>query len=183
MDLAVVLRTGLQCVFLVAWLGSFQHGFSQEFRAGAAKAKITPEELGWLGGYGHRNRPAEGVAADLWTRALALEDKLGHRRVLVSTDIHIFTRSQHREIAEAVRKRHGIEERDLMLIATHTHSGPALPRGFDPGISWGLNQDEMRKLHAASDRVREQTLDAIARALSDLQPARLSFGRGKLRSG
>jgi hypothetical protein len=103
--------------------------------------------------------------------------------VLVSTDIHIFTRELHREIADTVRKRHGLEERDLMLFATHTHSGPALPRGFDPGISWGLNEEEMRKLCATSDRVRDQTLDAIARALSDLQPARLSFGRGKAAFG
>ena len=167
----------------IVWPGALEHGFSAEFRAGAAKAKITPEELGWLGGYGHRNRPAEGVAADLWTRALALEDKLGNRHVLVSTDIHIFTREHHREIVETVRKRHGLEERDVMLFATHTHSGPALPRGFDPGISWGLNEDEMRKLHAASDRVRDQTLDAIAQALADLQPARLSFGRGKAAFG
>jgi len=170
-------------IVLVTWLGAFQHGLSAEFRAGAAKAKITPEELGWLGGYGHRNRPAEGVAADLWTRALALEDKAGHRCVLVSTDIHIFSREQHREIVEIVRKRHGLEERDVMLIATHTHSGPALPRGFDPGISWGLDEGEMRKLLASSDRVRDQTLDVIARALSDLQPARLSFGRGKAEFG
>jgi hypothetical protein len=127
--------------------------------------------------------PQRGVAADLWTRALALEDKARHRRVLVSTDIHIFTREQHREIVATVRKRHGLEERDVMLIATHTHSGPALPRGFDPGISWGLNEGEMRKLYAASDRVRDQTLNAIARALSDLQPARLSFGRGKAAFG
>jgi len=182
-NLALGLPSGFHSIILIALLGSFQLGFSQEFRAGAAKAKITPEELGWLGGYGHRNRPAEGVAADLWTRALALEDKAKHRRVLVSTDIHIFTREQHREIVEAVRKRHGIEERDLMLIATHTHSGPALPRGFDPGISWGLNQDEMRKLNVASDRVRDQTLDAITRALADLQPAKLSFGRGKASFG
>lgn len=167
----------------IACLGSRQHGLSQEFRAGAAKAKITPEELGWLGGYGHRNRPAEGVASDLWTRALALADKRGQRRVLVSTDIHIYTRELHREIVETVRKRHGLAERDVMLFATHTHSGPALPSGFDPGISWGLNEEEMRKLRTASDRVRDQTLDAIARALLDLQPARLSFGRGKAAFG
>jgi hypothetical protein len=177
------LRRRIQFMVFLVWLGWFQRGFSQEFRAGAAKAKITPDELGWLGGYGHRNRPAEGVAADLWTRVLALEDKQGHRRVLVSADIHIFTRSQHREIVKAVRKRHRLEEADLMLIATHTHSGPALPRGFDPGISWGLNQDEMRKLHAASDRIQDQTLDAIEKALSDLQPARLSFGRGSATFG
>ena len=179
----VVFALGQVIAIVFSCLGAFQHGLSAEFRAGAAKAKITPEELGWLGGYGHRNRPAEGVAADLWTRALALEDKAGHRRVLVSADIHIFTREQHREIVEIVRKRHGLEERDVMLIATHTHSGPALPRGFDPGISWGLNEEEMRKLRASSDRVRDQTLDVIARALSDLQPARLSFGRGKAEFG
>jgi neutral ceramidase len=173
MDAFFAPRRGMALIVLIAGLGSFQHGFSEEFRAGTAKAKITPEKLGWLGGYGHRNKPAEGVAADLWARALALEDKRGHRRVLVSADIHTLTRKQHREIVEAARRRFGLEESELMLIATHTHGGPALPKGFDPGISWGLNEDEMRKLHAASDRIRDQILDAMARALADLQPARL----------
>ena len=92
---------------LIVWLGLFQHGYAQDFRAGTARAKITPEELGWLGGYGHRNRPAEGVAAELWARALALEDNQGHRCILVNADIHIFTRRLHREIVEAARKRFG----------------------------------------------------------------------------
>jgi hypothetical protein len=70
-----------------------------------------------------------------------------------------------------------------MLIATHTHSGPALPEGFDPVISWGLDERELHKLRAAADRIRDQTLDAMARALSSLRPARLSFGRGEARFG
>jgi neutral ceramidase len=164
---------------LIVWLGLFQHGYAQELRAGAARAKITPEELGWLGGYGHRNRPAEGVAAELWARALALEDNQGHRCILVNADIHIFTRRLHREIVEAARKRFGLEQGEVMLIATHTHSGPALPEGFDPVISWGLDERELRKLRAAADRIRDQTLDTMARALSGLHPARLSFGRGE----
>jgi len=176
-------RRQLALTVLTAWLCLFQYGNSQEFRVGTARAKITPEESGWLGGYGHRNRPAEGVAADLWARALALEDKLGHRRVLVNADIHIFTRRLHREIVEAARKRFGLEQGEVMLIATHTHSGPALPEGFDPIISWGLDEREMRKLQAAADRIRDQTVDAMARALSGLRPARLSFGRGEARFG
>jgi neutral ceramidase len=177
------LRLGMGFVILLAWTGSIQTGFSQEFRAGSAKAKITPEELGWLGGYSHRNRPAEGVAADLWTRVLALKDRQGRSRVLVNADIHIFTRHQHQEIVKAARERFGIQESELMLIATHTHSGPALPSGFEPAISWDLNEGEMRKLHAAADRIRDQILDAMARALSDMQPARLAFGRGEARFG
>jgi hypothetical protein len=168
---------------LIVWLGLLQHGSAQEFRAGTARAKITPEELGWLGGYGHRNRPAEGVAADLWARALALEDDRGHRCVLVNADIHIFTRSLHREIVEAARERFGLGQDQVLLVATHTHSGPALPEGFDPVISWGLDGRALRKLRAAADRVRDQALDAMARALAGLRPARLSFGRGEARFG
>ena len=176
-------RRQLAIIFVIAWLGLVQNGNSQEFRVGTARAKITPEESGWLGGYGHRNRPAEGLAADLWARALALEDKLGRRRVLVNADIHIFTRRLHREIVEAAQNRFGLEQSEVMLIATHTHNGPALPEGFDPIISWGLDEREMRKLHAAADRIRDQTLDAMAGALSGLRPARLSFGRGEARFG
>jgi neutral ceramidase len=182
-DPPVQSRRYLAITFLIAWLGLFQDGYSQEFRAGTARAKITPEEYGWLGGYGHRNRPAEGVAADLWARALALEDTAGHRRVLVNADIHIFTRRLHREIVEAARKQFGLEQGDVMLIATHTHSGPALPDGFDPVISWGLDERELRKLRTTADRIRDQTLAAIARALAGLRPARLSFGRGEARFG
>ncbi|MFO0889507.1 MAG: neutral/alkaline non-lysosomal ceramidase N-terminal domain-containing protein [Isosphaeraceae bacterium] len=173
----------LALLVLCAWLGLVQDGSAQGFRAGTARAKITPEEPGWLGGYGHRNRPAEGTAADLWTRALALEDGRGKRCVLVVADIHIFTRRLHREILETARRKLGLERDEVMLIATHTHSGPALPEGFDPIISWGLDERELRKLRAAADRIRDQTLDAMARAISNLQPARLSFGRGEARFG
>jgi hypothetical protein len=173
----------LAVAVLIIWLGLLPHGYAQEFKAGTARAKITPEEPGWLGGYGHRNRPAEGVAADLWARALALEDNQGHRCILANADIHIFTRRLHQEIVQAARKRFGLEQGDVMLIATHTHSGPALPEGFDPIISWGLDQRELRKLNTAADRIRDQTLDAMARALSSLRPARLSFGHGEARFG
>jgi hypothetical protein len=182
-DPSVRWRRQLALAILAAWLGSFQHAGSQEFRAGTARAKITPEEFGWLGGYGHRNRPAEGVAGDLWARVLALQDKLGHRYVLVSADIHIFTRGMHREIVEQARKRFGLDQAEVMLIATHTHNGPALPEGFDPIISWGLDDREMRKLRAAADRVRDQALEAMEGALSRLRPAQLSFGHGAAHFG
>jgi hypothetical protein len=176
-------RRRLTFTALFVWLAVFQTGAAQEFRAGTARAKITPQELGWLGGYGHRNRPAEGIAADLWARALALEDEKGQRCVLVNADIHIFTRRLHREIVETARRRFGLEQSEVMLIATHTHSGPALPEGFDPFISWGLDDQEMRKLRAAADQIRDQTLDAMGQALSGLRPARLSIGHGEARFG
>jgi hypothetical protein len=47
----------LMFTVLIVWLGLFQHGYAQELRAGAARAKITPEELGWLGCGSSRPRP------------------------------------------------------------------------------------------------------------------------------
>jgi hypothetical protein len=182
-DASGIWPRGLTFIVLIVCLGVFGRGYAQEFNAGAARAKITPEEPGWLGGYGHRNRPAEGVAAELWARALALEDNHGHRCVLVNADIHIFTRRLHQEIVQSARKRLGLEPSEVMLIATHTHSGPALPEGFDPVISWGLDEQAQKKLRAAADRIRDQTLDAMARALASLRPARLSFGRGEAHFG
>src|SRR5262249_19988647 len=76
-----------------------------------------------------------------------------------------------------------LEERELMLVATHTHSGPALPEGFDPLICWDLTDAETRTLRATADQIRDGILDAMARALGDLQPARLWFGRGEARFG
>jgi hypothetical protein len=168
---------------IIACLAPIPKACAQTFRAGTARAKITPEELGWLGGYGHRSRPAEGVAAELWTRALALEDQHGHRCVVVNADIHIFTRRLHREIVAAARQRFGLEQADVMLVATHTHSGPALPEGFDPIISWGLREQELKKLQAAADRIRDQVLAAMAAALSQLRTARLSVAHGEARFG
>jgi hypothetical protein len=179
---AAGLRWGVRLCLLLAWAAAVPV-YSQEFRAGTAKVKITPDELGWLGGYGHRNKPAEGVAAELWARALALEDKQGQRSVLVSADIHIVPRRLHREITEAARKAFGLGEDQLMLVATHTHSGPSLPDGFDPLICWDLTDQDMRTLRATANRIRERILDAIGRALANLQPARLSFGRGEARFG
>ncbi|HXK62378.1 MAG TPA: neutral/alkaline non-lysosomal ceramidase N-terminal domain-containing protein [Acidobacteriota bacterium] len=168
----------------VCWAASMQGELaSGVFRVGTARAKITPEENGWMGGYSHRNRPAEGTAADLWMRVVAFEDSQGRRRVLVNADIHIFPRRMHKEIVSLCETRYGVREHELMLIATHNHSGPALPEGFDPYINWGLDEEQMRKIRSASDFIRDRILDSIGVALSNPLPARLSFRRGKASLG
>ena len=56
------------------------------WRAGAAKAVITPKEAIWMAGYASRTSPANGTLHELYVRALALEDNHGHQAVIVSTD-------------------------------------------------------------------------------------------------
>ena len=55
------------------------------WKAGVAKAIITPEKGVWLAGYGSKRAP-DGKLHDLWMKALALEDPKGNRVVLVTSD-------------------------------------------------------------------------------------------------
>ncbi len=50
------------------------------WKAGIAKAVITPEKSVWLAGYGTK-RPPDGKLHDLWMKALALEDDAGRRAI------------------------------------------------------------------------------------------------------
>ena len=58
-----------------------------EWKVGLARVKITPEQPVHLAGYASRTHPFDKVAADLFAKALALEDRQGHTAVLVTTDL------------------------------------------------------------------------------------------------
>ena len=47
------------------------------WKAGTAKADITPNTPIWMAGYGGRTKPSEGTLHPLWAKALALEDAKG----------------------------------------------------------------------------------------------------------
>jgi len=152
------------------------------FRAGTAKIKITPSELGWLLCY-DRHQKAEAVEADLWVRALALEDAGGGRGVLVSAEILGFPPSLARSIREEARRRFGLADGRLLLSATHTHNGPVMPDRPSLEIYHGFTEEETRPVHAYANVFRARVLEAIDRALSGLRPARLSWARGRATFG
>jgi hypothetical protein len=49
------------------------HAAEALWKAGVARANITPTQLLWLAGYGGRDKPADGTVMDLWIKVLALE--------------------------------------------------------------------------------------------------------------
>src|SRR5262245_24397689 len=58
-----------------------------EWKVGLAQVKITPDKPVFLSGYGSRTKPFEKVVADLFVKAMVLEDRAGHRAVLVTSDL------------------------------------------------------------------------------------------------
>src|SRR6478672_8067336 len=94
------------------------------WKAGAASVKITPEKSMWMAGYASRTKPSEGVELDLFAKALVLEDADGNRLALVTMDLIGIPQKLRAIVEEACAKQHRIPPENLVLNASHTHSGP-----------------------------------------------------------
>ena len=87
---------------------------------------ITPQKPLWMAGYASRTRPSEGVAQDLYAKALALGDPTGKRAVLVTSDLLGFPAEVSHNIAVRVEQKHHLTRPQLLLSSSHTHSGPVI---------------------------------------------------------
>lgn len=143
------------------------------WKAGAAAVDITPAGPVWLAGYGARNRPSEGVAQRIFTKALALEDADGATFILVTADIIGIPRAVRDGVEQAARSRHGLAPASILLSASHTHSGPA-------PYAYGVPDPEYaRKGEDYGRMLQDRILEAIAAALARREPARLMFSHAR----
>jgi len=143
-------------------------------RAGTARARITPTEPVMMAGYGSRNKPSEGVAADLWARALAIDDGTGARKVLLTADIIGFGPVLSRAIKSEAKAKYGLGEADLLLVGSHTHSGPVISER-----TLVDHPEQVKVRDAYVDGLRVAILRIIGEALGALAPARLEWARGR----
>jgi neutral ceramidase len=150
-----------------------------EWKAGIAVQVITPEQPMWMAGYANRNKPAEGKLTELYVKALALEDPHGGRLVLLTSDLVGIPRSLSDPVAEEVRKRTGLPRERLMLTVSHTHCGPVLRDSLH--TMYDMPPDEAAKIGPYTEKLKGWMIDVIVRALDDLKPARLSYGKGTAR--
>src|SRR5687767_14512593 len=108
----------------VALAGS-AHGQEPVWKAGVARAIITPEKGVWLAGYGTK-RPPDGKLHDLWMKALALEDSTGNRMVLVTSDFQGVPKEMSDRVFEQLLKKLKLERHQVMFTFSHNHCGPRL---------------------------------------------------------
>ena len=139
---------------------------------GVASVKITPERPVPMAGYAARTKPFDQVEADIFAKAMALEDAEGHRAVLVTSDLIGFTAGVAEGICARVNEKTGLKREQILLNASHTHAGPALAMTPKSDDAESLRTVEYTR------KLQDQVADMIVRALADLQPARLSAGEG-----
>jgi hypothetical protein len=171
------LRSRIIWVLVVALLaGSLFAADQPLWRAGTAKADITPTQPIWLAGYGTRTKPAEGKEMSLWIKALALEDARGHRAIILTSDLLGIPQSTYRHTCAALKEKFALEPDQILLSASHTHCGPVLRGALRDAYSVDAAQIAMIEAYTAD--LEAKIVETVGQALANLAPARLAAGQG-----
>lgn len=166
--LAVVPALLLVCVMLPA------AAQDAEWLIGMASVKITPDKPMELAGYANRVALFTGVTSDLHAKALALQDKDGHRALLITADILGFPRKVTDEVCAEITKRTGLPREAMLLNGSHTHAGPVMTSR----ISIDTSDETWARVNAYTAVFHRKVVDMALKAMDDMQPAKLSWGTG-----
>jgi hypothetical protein len=147
-----------------------------EWKVGVARVKITPEYPLYMAGYASRTRPFEKVTADLYAKALALEDKQGHVGVIVTTDLIGLAAAVADPICQRLAEKAGLKREQILLNSSHIHTGPSL--GLDRLPSEGVAEGDRQRTIAYTKHLQDQIVDLVMKALEKREPANLSWGSG-----
>lgn len=147
------------------------------WKAGTARANITPTEPLWLAGYGGRDRPAEGTLQPVWAKALALEDAAGRRGVVVTTDLCGLSKASCDRVRDLIHRSAGLTAAEVLLTSTHNHCSPVTSDSLMD--YYPLDGAAWEEVHRYTRRVEEQLAEIAATALSTCEPVTLHAGSGR----
>ncbi|HEY1859244.1 MAG TPA: neutral/alkaline non-lysosomal ceramidase N-terminal domain-containing protein [Gemmataceae bacterium] len=147
-----------------------------DWKVGLAQIKITPEHPVLMSGYASRTKPFEKVAADLYVKAMVLEDRDGHRGVIVTSDLLGFPADVAEPLCERLEKKAGLKREQILLNSAHVHSGPQLSLKDPPKDD--VNSGEKLRTVEYTRQLQDKVVEVVAQATEHLEPARLSWGGG-----
>jgi hypothetical protein len=124
------------------------------FKAGTAKADITPPPGIAMWGYGDRKGPSQGTRDPLWARVLVLDDG--------TTPVALVTLDLGRTFGPAqmdwVRQR--VRPVQVIFNASHTHSGPVIDEEYPGGRVPDWEQKALERITAAIQQAYAARVEA-----------------------
>ena len=157
-------------LFNVTASGDQQPG-TKGWKAGVARAVITPQEPIWMAGYGSRDHPSEGTLVDLWAKVLAIEDAKGKKVVLITTDLLGIPRKMSDHIRDQIAIKYGLTKSQIILSSSHTHTGPVLMDAlFDV---YPLDAKQIEVIRRYSNNLEKQIVNLTGDAIRSMVPAQL----------
>jgi hypothetical protein len=166
-------------ILIEAILAGLLFGFAvsaraAELRVGAAAVVINPPLGVSMAGYYHA-RGATDVLDDLLAKAVVLEQE-GMKAALVACDLITLPRHTVLAAREQIARRTGIPGENVMLWATHQHTGPSLVRESAKDKLDGATTDPVERYTAELPGLLARCVDEANRKL---RPGRASAAIGR----
>jgi hypothetical protein len=152
------------------------HAGAPEWKAGLAKVKVTPEQPVFMSGYASRNKPYEKITADLYVKALVVEDKTGQKAVIVTSDLIGFPSAIAEPICHRIREKTGFKREQILINSSHTHTGPTL--SLNPNARDSMTAGDAQRTVEYTKQLQNKVVDVVVQAAGKLEPASLSWGTG-----
>ena len=172
----------LPAVALLAVLVIFpSEGFPETYRVGAGVEDITPAYPIRMTGYGSRAFESSGIEQNIFARALAIRDENSQEPAVICTvELLGITPELRQAVLAEVKKSTPLANERFVLAATHTHTAPCV-NGVCPLILGDtIRPQEQERIDRYTRDLVPKISKAIVQALSNMQEATLSFGRGRL---
>ncbi|MEZ6152771.1 MAG: neutral/alkaline non-lysosomal ceramidase N-terminal domain-containing protein [Pirellulaceae bacterium] len=153
-------------------------GGDSTWKAGAAKAMITPEKLMWMAGYGSRTRPADGKLTELWAKALVLEDQDGNRGLVLTLDLVGIDRTLSQAVCNSLKEKYGLQREQIAICTSHTHSGPVVGHNLAPLHYRLIDASQQQLVDEWVAGFQKHVVVVVGEAISNLAPSWVSWGSG-----
>jgi neutral ceramidase len=163
----------MRLAFLLASLLPAAAG-AEDFKVGAASVDITPPLGTPMAGY-YGDRAAEGVHDPLYAQAIVLESG-GKKVALVGLDLIATTFGIVAEARREIEESTEIKGADVMISATHAHTGPVLQGKGDPIRPFGGKNPLALKY---GEDLPKKIAEAVRKAEKALVPARIAAAHGR----
>ena len=115
------------------------HKTSTSLRAGASKVNITPP-LG-VKLIGSKGYPSDDILDDLYVKSLVLSDGDTTLAIVSADLLYSPLEDITNPVREIVKKKNGIAAENILICATHTHSGPEVFRRSKLAPAQRKNED------------------------------------------
>ena len=179
-DLAMTLGAGIlpKALVLVVLLANavFCSVGRAVLKGGCGKVSITPPVgIALIGSYG---KPSEDVLDELYARALVLDDG-GTTIAIVSADL-LYTPLEEitGPVRRIIKEKIGIAEENILVCATHTHSGPEVftRSKVRPDQEIDASEIDQGYLQALIGKIA----DSVVIAHKDMQEVKIGAAMGRL---
>ena len=158
----------IACLFFLAPLKA------ADLQLGTAAIVINPPEGTPLAGY-YSRRGSKNILDDIQCKTIVLE-KDGTKVALIVCDLISLPRHTIREARRLIENQSGISSANVMISATHTHTGPALIRESAIDDLIGANSDLGKRY---TEALPELIVKSVVEANKKLVPALAAAGIGR----